>query len=149
VLEQSGLDGPTVVSVDWHPDRRPGAQALVADSDPATSRVITQSLERLGLTVDDISDGQLLLERLRNPQIELPRLLILDFDTLSVDGLTVLRRLHRQEALRRFDVVMLATRTRESDIRLAYDLGAADVIQKPFSPGIVARRLKHLLQDAP
>lgn len=148
VVERSGADGPAVVSVDWHPDQRPGAEALVADSDPATARVITQSLERLGLTVDHIPDGQLLLERLRSSEIDLPKLLILDFDMLSVDGLTVLRQLHRQEALRRFDVVMLATRTRESDIRLAYDLGVADVIQKPFSPGIVARRLKRLLQES-
>jgi DNA-binding response OmpR family regulator len=148
VIERSGPDGPTVMSVDWHPDRQNGAEALVADSDPATSRVIVQSLERLGLTVQDIPDGQLLLERLRDPEFEPPKLLILDFDMPSVDGLTVLRRLHRQEALRRFEVVMLASRTRESDIRLAYDLGVTDVIQKPFSPGILARRLKRLLQEA-
>ena len=57
-----------------------------------------------------------------------------------------LRRLHQKGAVRRFDIAMLSSRTRESDIRQAYDLGAAEVIQKPFSPGILARRLLRLVE---
>ncbi len=145
VLDRSAGSGLRVVTADWHADRSAPADIVVADSDPASARVVAHAMERSGFAVEHISDGQLLLERLQNPMLEPPRLLVLDFDLLSVDGLTILRRLHRQGAVRRFDVVMLSSRTREADIRQAYDLGVVEVIEKPFSPGIVARRLLRLV----
>lgn len=137
--------GPRVVAADWHPDRRRAADVIVADSDLAAATVVARSLERMGLSIEHVSDGQELLDRLRDVRIEPPRLLILEFDMLSVDGLTILRRLSNRAALRRFDVVMLSSRSRESDVRQAYDLGALDVIPKPFSPGILIRRLTRLM----
>ncbi len=145
-LDRSVDHGPRVVTADWHPGRSAPADVIVADSDPAIAHVVSHALERSGLTVEHIADGQLLLERLRNPSLASPRLLLLEFDLLSVDGLTILRRLHRQGAVRRFDVVMLSSRTREADIRQAYDLGVIEVIDKPFSPGIVTRRLLRLVE---
>ncbi len=138
--------GPRVVTADWHPDRRHSADVIVADADPAAARVVSRALERVGFSVDHITDGEVLLERLRDVTLEPPKLLILEFDLLSVDGLTILRRLADRAALRRLDVVMLSSRTRESDVRQAYDLGVADVIEKPFSPGILVRRLLRVLQ---
>lgn len=145
VLDRSGERGPRVVTADWFPDRAAPADIVVADSDPASARVVAHAMGRSGFAVEQVADGHLLLERLQNPLVEPPRLLVLDFDLLSVDGLTILRRLHRQGAVRRFDIVMLSSRTRESDIRQAYDLGVVEVIDKPFSPAIVARRLSRLL----
>ncbi len=149
VLDRSENAGPRVVSVDWHVERKTPADVIVADSDPATARVVAHALDRSGYTVEHLSDGQLLLERLRDPSLEAPRLLVLEFDLLSVDGLTILRRLHRQGATRRFDIVMMSSRTREEDIRQAYDLGVAEIIEKPFSPGIVARRLLRRIGSRP
>lgn len=142
------VGGPRVVTADWHPNRQQAPDIIVADSDLATARVVARSLERVGLTVEHVLDGQVLLERLRDLTMEPPKMLILDFDLLSVDGLTILRRLNSRAALRRFDVVMLSSRTRESDVRQAYDLGVVDVIEKPFSPGILVRRLMRLLNVA-
>ncbi|MEZ5226184.1 MAG: response regulator [Acidimicrobiales bacterium] len=96
-------------------------------------------------SVDHVTDGQVLLDRLQDPLVRLPKVVLLEFDLLAIDGLTILRRLQKQAALRRFDVVMLSARTRENDIREAYDLGAVDVIQKPFSPGILVRRLLRIM----
>lgn len=138
--------GPRVVTADWHPDRRHSTDVIVADADPAAAHLVARALQRVGVSVDHIDDGELLLERLRDVTLEPPKLLILEFDLLSVDGLTILRRLAERAALRRLDVVMLSSRTRESDIRQAYDLGVADVIEKPFSPGILVRRLVRILE---
>lgn len=138
-------DGPRVATADWHPDRRRGADVIVADSDLAAASIVARSLERIGVSVEHIVDGPEVLERLRDTSLEPPKLLILEFDLHSVDGLTVLRRLSSRAALRRFDVVMLSSRSRESDVRQAYDLGVIDVIEKPFSPAILIRRLKRLL----
>jgi CheY-like chemotaxis protein len=139
-------DGPRVVSADWHPGGLVAHDVIIADSDPAVARVVGEALERSGVSVAHISDGQLLLERLQSPNVRLPKVLILEFDLLGVDGLTILRRLKRKSALRRFDVVMLSARTREADIRQAYDLGVTEVIAKPFSPGILVRRLLRLME---
>jgi CheY-like chemotaxis protein len=145
VVRSMSEDGPRVVTADWRPGGLVSHDVVVADSDPAVATVVGEALQRCGLSVAHVSDGQLLLERLADPDIRLPKLLLLEFDLLSVDGLTVLRRLHRQAALRRFDVVMLSARTREADIRQAYDLGATEVIQKPFSPGILVRRILRIM----
>jgi DNA-binding response OmpR family regulator len=145
-LDRSEGSGLRVITADWFPDRSSIADVVIADSDPASAHVVSEALGRCGLVVEHVADGQLLLERLRDPSIEPPRLLLLEFDLLSVDGLTILRRLHQQGAVRRFDIAMLSSRTRESDIRQAYDLGVAEVIQKPFSPGILARRLLRLIE---
>ncbi len=148
LLERSIAEGgPRVVTADWHPGGLVAHDVIIADSDPAIARVIGDALARSGLSVDHLTDGQVLLERLENPLVRLPRLLLLEFDLLTVDGLTILRRLQRKSALRRFDVVMLSSRTRETDLREAYDLGASEVIQKPFSPGILVRRLLRILED--
>lgn len=149
VLDRSATHSVRVVTVDWYADRMSAAEVLVADSDQASAHVVAQVVERCGMAVEHVADGQRLLDRLRDPSLDLPRLVVLDFDLLSVDGLTILRRLDHQGALRRFDVVMLSARTRESDIRQAFDLGVADVIEKPFSPGIVARRLLRLVSPTP
>ncbi len=137
--------GPRVVTADWRPGGLVAHDVLVADSDPAIARVISEALERTGLSVDHVNDGQVLLDRLQDPLVRLPKVVLLEFDLLSIDGLTILRRLQKQAALRRFDVVMLSARTRENDIREAYDLGAVDVIQKPFAPGILVRRLLRIM----
>ncbi len=139
-------DGPRVATADWRPGGVVAHDVVLADSDPAVARVVGEALERCGLTVDYVNDGQNLLDRLRNPNIRLPRLLILEFDLNSVDGLTILRRLQPQAALRRFDVVMLSARSRESDLQQAFDLGVMEIIPKPFSPGILVRRILRLLE---
>lgn len=146
VLDRSAdVENLRVVTVDWRRDTNSGAEIIVADSDHGAAHVVRRALERMGRSVEHLNEGEALLERLRSPELGPPVLLILDFDLLGVDGLTVLRRLHKRAALRRFDVVMLASRAREADIQTAYDLGVADVIGKPFSPGILARRLQRLL----
>ncbi len=146
-LQRSAAEaGPVVVTADWHPGDIVAYDVIIADSDEAVAQVVADALERCGLSVHHVSDGQALLDRLQDPSVRLPKLLLLEFDLLSVDGLTVLRRLRRQAALRRFAVVMLSARTRETDIRQAYDLGVTEVMSKPFSPGILVRRLLRILE---
>lgn len=144
----SADSAPRVIMADWHPDRVEGADVVVADPDPAAAHVVSRALERVGYTVDHIADGQVLLDRLRDPTRTPPKLLVIEFDLLSVDGLTILRRLSERAILRRLDVVVLSSRQRESDVRQAYDLGVVDVIDKPFSPGILVRRLLRVLEGA-
>ncbi|MEE9417161.1 MAG: response regulator, partial [Acidimicrobiales bacterium] len=141
-------DGPRVATADWRPGGIVTHDVILADSDPAVACVVGEALQRCGLTVDHVPDGQLLLDRLADPQVRLPKLLILEFDLEGIDGLTILRRLQPQAALRRFDVVMLSARTRETDLQQAYDLGVTEVITKPFSPGILLRRLRRIMAVA-
>jgi CheY-like chemotaxis protein len=150
LLEQSlDEDGPKVVTSDWTAGQRREVDVIVADSDTPIALIITDALERCGLTVDRESDGQELLTRLLDPRIPLPRLLLLEFDLATIDGLTVLRRLKPKAALRRFDAMMLSTRTREIDLQQAFDLGASEIVQKPFSPAILVRRVLKLLDEQP
>ena len=48
-------------------------------------------------------------------------------------------------ALAKMRVLMVSSRQRESDLRHAFDLGADDVIKKPFPPVLLLQRLGRLM----
>lgn len=62
-----------------------------------------------------------------------PALILLDITLPLMDGLTVLKRLKADPALRFIPVVMLTTSSRQEDIARSYENGAASYITKPAS----------------
>ena len=62
-----------------------------------------------------------------------PALILLDITLPLMDGMTVLKRLKADTALRGIPVVMLTTSSRHEDIVRCYENGAASYITKPAS----------------
>ncbi|MCM2266560.1 MAG: response regulator [Elusimicrobiales bacterium] len=62
-----------------------------------------------------------------------PALILLDITLPLMDGMTVLKRLKGDPALRGIPVVMLTTSSRHEDIVRSYENGAASYITKPAS----------------
>ena len=60
-----------------------------------------------------------------------PALILLDITLPLMDGMTVLKRLKADTALRGIPVVMLTTSSRHEDIVRSYENGAASYITKP------------------
>jgi DNA-binding response OmpR family regulator len=120
-------------------DRAP--VVLLVDDEPMVREVIARYLERDGMTVHEIADGDAGLAWLDDRR---PDLVVLDVMLPGVDGLTILR--HVRSLGDDIPVVLLTARTEEVDRVLGLELGADDYVVKPFSPREVALRVRNLLR---
>lgn len=63
----------------------------------------------------------------------------------ELDGFGVLRYLAANDLLEQIPVLMITSEGAEASLAAAYDLGAADVVQKPFNRNIVKKRLRNII----
>jgi adenylate cyclase len=75
-----------------------------------------------------------------------PDLILLDVMMPEMDGFEVCRRLKANPATSLIPVVFLTSRTEEEDEKMGFLVGATDFIHKPFSPLLVALRVKTQLE---
>ncbi len=141
--------GPAVASRDWSTGGDGKVDVLLVESDPTLATVLQQLLERMDLTSRHVSTGSDALKALTGVDAAVrPRLLLLELDAMGADGLMVLRSLARQQVLSKTKVVVTAARIRDGELREAFELGAADVVQKPFSAVVLQNRLAQVLGGA-
>lgn len=72
--------------------------------------------------------------------------MLLDVDLPGLDGLSVLRRLARDDVLSRTRVIMLTARAGEAEVVEALELGAFDHVAKPFSVPVLMQRVRCALR---
>ena len=77
------------------------------------------------------------------------RLIVLDWDLPSLDGLSVLRALSEAGTLRRTRVIMLTGRATEGEVLEALEAGACDHVAKPFSVPVLMQRIRRALEPPP
>jgi putative two-component system response regulator len=75
-----------------------------------------------------------------------PDLILLDIEMPEMDGFEVLKRLKADSRTADIPVIFLTTSNSLNDEAKAFGLGAADFIQKPFSPPFLLKRLELHLQ---
>jgi CheY-like chemotaxis protein len=85
------------------------------------------------------SDGVYALEQLRDPELSLPDLILLDLNLPRKDGREVLEEIRADPRLTAIPVVVLTTSDAEADILRSYELHANAYITKPVD-------LQHFLE---
>jgi DNA-binding response OmpR family regulator len=103
-------------------------QLLVIEDEPRISAFLARAFEAEGFAVDVADDGFDGLSRAVSSSYDL---VVLDLLLPRVDGLTVLREIHRRRP--ELPVVIVSAR---SDLRTklrGFDLGARDYVPKPFA----------------
>jgi DNA-binding response OmpR family regulator len=118
------------------------AHVLVVEDDPTVREVVARYLEREGIAVTAVADGEAALERAR---IRWPDLVVLDLMLPRLDGFEVCRRMRATAPV---PVIMLTARGDEDDRVMGLDLGADDYVAKPFSPRELTSRVKAVLRRA-
>ncbi len=118
------------------------AHVLVVEDDPTVSEVVVRYLEREGLSVDAVFDGQSALD---HAALRWPDVVVLDLMLPGIDGLEVCRRLRADAPV---PVIMLTAKGDEDDRVMGLELGADDYIAKPFSPRELTARVKAVLRRA-
>jgi two-component system, OmpR family, alkaline phosphatase synthesis response regulator PhoP len=124
-------------------DQTAASQILVVDDEEDLLELVRYNLVKEGFRVQGVASGEEALKAVRRQP---PDLIVLDWMLPAVDGLEVCRRLKSDPKTRDIPVVMLTARGEESDMVKGLERGADDYIAKPFSPRVLAARVKALLR---
>lgn len=111
---------------------------LIADDDNDDIQLTKDCFieSELPVDVDDVNDGQLLMDHLKgmasvSGSRNLPQLILLDLNMPRKSGLEALKELKQDDALRKIPVVIFSTSKAAKDIEKAYELGASCFVSKP------------------
>jgi two-component system, OmpR family, response regulator len=105
---------------------------LLVEDDGDIRAVAALALERVGgFEVETCASGAAALEAIGRCR---PDLVLLDVMMPEMDGPGVLKRLHSGSVGRDLPVIMLTAKVHPLETARLRDLGAVDVIHKPFDP---------------
>jgi two-component system phosphate regulon response regulator PhoB len=116
-------------------------KVLVVEDDKSLADVLAYNLKLAGYEVVLARDGS---DGLRQAQLKLPDVVILDLMLPGIDGLEVCRRLRSDSTTQSLLIVMLTAKAEESDQIVGLSMGADDYVTKPFSVKVLLERIKAL-----
>jgi DNA-binding response OmpR family regulator len=119
------------------------ATILLVEDEAAIAAFVQTALEREGLAVEVVEDGQQALARVSQA---LPDLIILDLMLPGMDGLEVCRAVRRIPTY--VPIIMLTARDQDMDKVVGLELGADDYITKPFNTRELIARVRAVLRLA-
>ena len=107
---------------------------LIVDDSCTMRAVIKKALKMSGFDVGqylEAADGLEAISVLKRHWIDL---ILADINMPNMDGIELLKTLHRDELLRDIRVVMVTTEGSHQRVEQAQSMGAAGYIKKPFTP---------------
>jgi DNA-binding response OmpR family regulator len=113
---------------------------LIVEDDPAVRDIVQIALEREGMSVEAVGDGEAALKHFRSAGSF--DLVVLDIMLPGIDGISLCQELRKSSDV---PVVMLTARDGERSVVLGLEVGADDYVTKPVSPlEMVSRVRAHL-----
>ncbi len=106
---------------------------LIADDDSDDVQLTKDCFDhnKLPVIINDVYDGQILMDRLNTDLINLPHLILLDLNMPRKNGLEALEEIKNNKSFCKIPVVVFSTSKANIDIEKAYELGASCFISKP------------------
>jgi DNA-binding response OmpR family regulator len=102
---------------------------LLVDNKPQTGEHLSRFLSQRGYQVHVAKDGSSVLELVGRVR---PQLVVMDMDLPGLKGLEVLRTLRAKKYTGGF--VMMTGKEDDTLLKVAFDLGSADILGKPVDP---------------
>jgi diguanylate cyclase (GGDEF)-like protein len=120
----------------------------IVDDDRGLVLLLQHAMESRNMRVATFTDGAAAAHALTGavPEVQ-ARIILLDVDLPSLNGLDVLRRLNAAKLTSATSVIMLTARTGERDVLAALELGAIDHIAKPFSVPVLMHKVRTVLRQ--
>jgi two-component system alkaline phosphatase synthesis response regulator PhoP len=120
-----------------------GPCILAVEDEEDIRELIRFNLEKEGFMVECAATGE---DALRSAAVNPPDLILLDLMLPGIGGFDVCRALKREPRTAGVPVVMLTAKGEDADIVAGLELGAEDYIVKPFSPKVLAARIRSVLR---
>lgn len=121
----------------------PRESILVVDDEADILHLVEYNLAKDGYRVTCADSGE---AALKTAKAQMPDLIILDLMLPGLDGLEVCKRLRADSKTQHIPIIMLTAKGEEADVVTGLELGADDYITKPFSPRVLAARVKTVLR---
>lgn len=118
-----------------------GKKILVIDDDIYVREIVAETMSHEGAEVFAAEDGR---EGLRQFYANQPDLVLLDVMLPHMTGWEIGRQIRQ---LSDAPIIMLTSLNKEEDIVRGLDYGAVDYVTKPFSPKILAARVRAALRQ--
>jgi two-component system chemotaxis response regulator CheY len=115
-------------------------RALVVDDSSAMRAVLRMILKKQNFEVVDAKDGLDALQVLQN--IEPVDLILIDWNMPAMNGFELLQHIRGEARYGPTKVVMVTTETALAEMSNALAAGADEYIMKPFTPDVVADKLR-------
>ncbi|MEQ1553136.1 MAG: response regulator [Ferruginibacter sp.] len=115
---------------------------LVVDDDPYILMSLEFLMKKNGYEVMVARNGNEAMEMLN---LSVPDIVLLDIMMPDVNGYDICKYIKSNKKLKEIKVIFMSAKTRDSDIKKGYDLGAALYIKKPFSTRELVSNIKSLL----
>ena len=116
------------------------ARVVVIEDEPEISELISLYLRNEGIEAIRCANGEEGLAAIEAGGVDLA---VLDINLPGIDGYEVLQALRRKYS---FPVIIVSARTDDADMILGFGYGADDFVQKPFSPRVLAARVRAQLR---
>ena len=112
------------------------ANVLIIEDEPQIAELISLYLKKEGITVKHALTGEDGLIQLKQDDCDL---VILDINLPGMDGFEVLQQIRRMADL---PVIIVSARQEDEDMIMGFGIGADDYVSKPFSPKVLAARVR-------
>ncbi|RUL89631.1 winged helix-turn-helix domain-containing protein [Tautonia sociabilis] len=116
---------------------------LIVEDERHLAETLAMNLRREGYEVLTAWDGQ---DGLRQAQLRLPDLIVLDLMLPVKPGLEVCRELRSGPRTREIPILMVTAKSEESDQLIGLAVGADDYITKPYSIKVLVGKIKAVLR---
>lgn len=120
-------------------------KVLIIEDERSLVEVLSYNLEREGFEVLAAFDGQ---DGLRQAQLRLPDLVVLDLMLPQKGGLEVARILRADSQTKAIPIIMVTAKSEEADQLVGFAVGADDYVTKPYSVKVLVERIKRELRRA-
>jgi DNA-binding response OmpR family regulator len=115
---------------------------LVADDDADILNLVSLRLRQVGYEVMQATNGA---EAVRLASERRPSLCVLDVQMPEMTGYQATEQLRANDGLEGVPIILLTASVQERDLARGYEVGADDVMRKPFNPRELQERIEKLL----
>jgi class 3 adenylate cyclase len=116
---------------------------LAVDDVPANLDIVRMRLEAHGYQVVTAVDGEDALAKARETE---PDLVLLDIMMPKLDGISALKQLKQDTALRFTPVILLTAKSDTADVVAGLEAGGDDYLTKPFDQAALIARVRSMLR---